>query len=289
MSNLRSHVRTTAQFVAGALVSVTLAACGPGQSESAAPGGLLDAVRERGVLRVANTQANPPWNFVDEADGLSGYDVDVAREIAERIGVDEVEFVPGAFETFIAGVKSNRYDIVISGQTITAERKREVAFSHPYQVNGVGIIVAENNTTIQGKEDLNGTTIAVSAGTTQEEQAREWFPDSQIKTYKNATLALRDVATGRADANMVSRFQGTFLAEQNDLPVTAVGDLLEAEVNGITFRKGEPEFQAAVNEALDAMIEDGTLTRISEKWLGSLDMAEELAKLPDASKSATPQ
>lgn len=276
----RTRLRAAVGLSTAVFTVLSLAACGSGQGASSPTGELLSGVRERGVLRVANTQANPPWNFVDGSKGLAGFDVDVARQVAKRIGVDKVEFVPGEFETFIAGVKSNRYDIVISGQTITEERKQEVAFSRPSQVNGVGIIVAKDNTTISGADDLRDATIAVSAGTTNEEQARKQFPDAQIKTYTNATLGLKDVAAGRADAMIVSAFQGTFLAEKNSLPVKRVGDLIDTEVNAMSFKKGEPKFKAAVDEALNAMIEDGTLTRISKKWLGGLDMATELADLP---------
>ena len=275
----RTHLRTVTHVVAGVLALATLAACGGGNGASS--GDLLESVREKNVVRVANTQANPPWNYVDGANGLSGYDVDLAREIAKRIGVDKVEFVKGTFETFIAGVDANRYDMVVSGQTVTPERERQVSFSRPSQVNGVGIIVASKNTTITGAEDLADATIAVSAGTTNEQQAREDYPDARVKTYKNATLGLKDVAAGRADAMIVSAFQGTYLAENNDLPVKRVGDLLSTEVNAVSFRKGEPKFKAAVDDALNTMIEDGTLTRISEKWLDGLDMAAELKKLPE--------
>ncbi len=260
-------------LVLAALAGAALAACGSGDSSD----DLLAELKDKGVMRVANTQANPPWNFVDGSKGVAGYDVDVAREVARRIGVDEVEFLPGTFENFIPGVQSDRFDIVISGQTITPERKEEVGFSRPYQINGTGILVAESNASIQGEEDLGDKTIAVTAGTTNEEQVREDFPEAEVKTYKNATLALGDVADGRADACVVSRFQGTFLVEQNDLPIKAVGGIVDAEVNAMTFKKGQSELKAAVDKALNSMIEDGTLTRISRKWLG-LDMVGELSK-----------
>ena len=281
MPSNRSRRTFAAKLVLAALASAALAACGStpdtGAPASSTSDNLLSAVEDAGVIRVANTQANPPWNFVDGSKGLAGYDVDVARELAERLGIDDVQFVPGTFENFIPGVQAGRWDMVISGQTITEERKREVDFSIPYQLNGVGILVASSNTEIDGPDDLADKTIAVTAGTTNEQQVREDYPDADVKVYKNATLALTDVARGRADACVVSRFQGTFLAEQNGLPLKAVGGIVDAEVNGMTFAKGQTEFKAAVDEQLRAMIEDGTLTEISQKWLG-LDMVAELRK-----------
>lgn len=288
MLRRRSRRTSAAGLVTALLVGVALAACGGSgsggatQASSTASGGLLAAVRDKQVLRVANTQANPPWNFVDKSQGVSGYDVDVAREIARRMGVEKVEFLPGTFENFIPGVEAGRFDLVVSGQTITPEREKAVGFSRPYQVNGVGIFVARSNATIRGKQDLDGKTIAVSAGTTQEEQARQQFPDADVKTYSNATLALTDVANGRADASMVSRFQGSYVADKNHLAVKPVGAILQAEVNGMSFEKGQPAFKAAIDKALSGMVDDGTLARISKRWLG-LDMAAELAKLKQPS------
>ncbi|WP_232283823.1 ABC transporter substrate-binding protein [Saccharomonospora cyanea] len=239
---------------------------------------MLADVRDSGTLRVALTQANPPWNFLDDGKP-AGYDVDVAHEVARRIGVDNVEFVASNFQSFIEGVRAGRFDIVISGQTITEERKQQVGFSRPYQVNGVAIFVPNDDRGIVSLSDLEGKVVAVSAGTTQEQFAREEIPGAQVKTYQNATLGLTDLARGNADAMLVSRFQGSYLAEQNDLAVKPVGKLLESEVNGMSFRKGSPEFRKEVDAAIAGMIADGTLSRISRQWLG-LDMVPELKALP---------
>ncbi|OZM79984.1 transporter substrate-binding domain-containing protein [Pseudonocardia sp. MH-G8] len=259
-----------------ALVGATTA-CSIGTQSS---GDLLDRVRESGTLRVANTQANPPWNFLDEASRPVGYDVDVTHELARRLGVAEVEFIPSNFQSFIEGVRADRFDVVISGQTITDERREQVDFSRPYQVNGVSIFVKAGESSIATLADLAGRSVGVSAGTTQEKMAREQIDDADVRTYQNATLALTDLARGGVDAMLVSRFQGTFLAQQNDLPVEPAGELLEREVNAMTFHKDSPRFKQAVDDALASMIDDGTLTRLSERWLGGLDMAAELAKLP---------
>ena len=250
-------------------------------SGTAAPaGGVLAQARARGVLRVANTQANPPWNFLDEKNQVAGYDVDVANEIAKRIGIPKVEFIGSNFQNFIPGVQSDRFDIVIAGQTVTAERKQQVDFSEPYQVNGVSIFVGASNTTIKTQADLAGKRIAVSAGSTQEQFAREKIPNAEVKTYENATLALTDVGLGRADAALVSRFVGAYLAEKNNLKVKPTEGLLNTEVNAMSFKKGETALKTEVDKALAAMIADGTLTTISKKWLGGLDMVTELKNAP---------
>ncbi|MFE9650375.1 transporter substrate-binding domain-containing protein [Streptomyces sp. NPDC006365] len=263
--------RLAALLVSG---TVLTAGCSAGSSANT-----LDTARSKGTLRVALTEANPPWNFLD-ANKPAGYDVDVAYELAERLGIDKVEFIGSDFGNFIGGVQANRFDIVISGQTITDERKKQVDFSRPYEVNGVSVFVGEDNTSLTGLPSLRGKRIAVTEGTTQADYARTKIPDAQIKTYKNATLALTDVGRGRADAALVSKFQGAYLADKNNLPVKASGALLETEVNGMTFRKGQKDFKQKVDKALGEMIDDGTLSAISRRWLGGLDMAEELRDLP---------
>ncbi|WP_406690632.1 transporter substrate-binding domain-containing protein [Saccharopolyspora sp. ID03-671] len=255
-----------------------LAACSGGGGSAA--GDVLSQVRQSGTLRVALTQANPPWNFVDSGGKPVGYDVDVARELAKRLGVGNVEFVASNFQSFIEGVRANRFDIVISGQTITAERAQQVDFSRPYQVNGVSVFVGPNNNEVRGASDLADKTIAVSAGTSQESYVREKVPGAQPKTYQNATLGLTDLARGNADAMLVSRFQGAYLASNNKLPVKPVGELLDREVNGMSFRKNAGGFKPAVDQAINDMINDGTLAAISKKWLGGLDMAAELKQIP---------
>lgn len=275
---IRQHIGTAAALVA-ATVALTgaLTACGTG---TRAGGDLLAQVREAGTLRVALTQANPPWNFLDEQNAPAGYDVDVARELAARLGVPNVEFVPSSYQNFIEGVRANRFDIVISGQAVTEERKQQVDFSAPYQVNGIAVFVQRDEAAIAGVADLAGRSVATSAGTTQEAYARERIPGAEVKTYQNATLGLTDLSRGGADAALVSRFQGTYLAAKNGLAVKAVGPLLESEVNAMSFRKDAGSFGGEVNRVLRELIADGTLTRISQKWLGGQDMAAELAKLP---------
>lgn len=256
---------------------VATSGCSAGPPTS---GDLLDRVRESGTLRVANTQANPPWNFLDEASQPTGYDVDVANELARRLGIARVEFLASNFKSFIEGVRADRFDVVISGQTITAERREQVDFSRPYQVNGVSIFVEAGDSSVSSLADLTGRAVAVTAGTTNEKMAREQIDGADVRTYENATLALTDLGRGSVDAMLVSRFQGTFLAERNGLAVKPVGELLEREINAMTFKKDSPRFKQALDEALAAMIDDGTLTEISRRWLGGLDMATELDNLP---------
>ncbi|GAA4556959.1 transporter substrate-binding domain-containing protein [Planotetraspora kaengkrachanensis] len=241
---------------------------------------VLTRARTAGTLRVALTQANPPWNFLNGGDHPVGYDADVANELARRLKIGKVDFVGSDFASFVGGIRADRFDIVISGQTITAERRKQVDFSRPYAVNEVSVFVRKDDGAISGVKDLTGKRVAVSEGTTQAEFARTGIPDADVRTYKNATLGLTDLARGRADAALVSRFLGGYLAQQKGLSVKPVGPTLQTEVLGMSFRKGSLPFKQAVDQAIDAMIADGTLSAISRRWLNGIDMAAELREVP---------
>lgn len=263
---------------AGSTQAATTQPATAAQSGSATD--LLAQLKARGVVRVANTQASPPWSLLNDKNQPEGYDVDVANELAKRMGIGKVEFVASDFKSFILGLQSDKFDMVIAGLSVTEERKQQVEFSAPYEVNGVAIFVSNSNDAIKTQADLAGKKVAVSAGSTQETYAREKIPNVEVKTYENATLALSDVAIGRADAALFSRYVGAYLASKNNLKVKPTQELLNVEVNAMAVKKGQTALKAEMDKALASMIADGTLTTISKKWLGGLDMAVELQKQP---------
>ncbi|MFF4417713.1 transporter substrate-binding domain-containing protein [Streptosporangium sp. NPDC001559] len=265
----------------GLTALLTALACLPAAACSEAGGGdTLERVRAAGVLRVALTETNPPWNFLDEGGRPAGYDVDVAREVARRLGVSRVEFVGTDFANLVGGVVADRFDIVVAGQTATAERGRQVAFSRPYAVNRIAVFVRKGDTSITGPGDLAGRRIAVSEGTIQADFARTRVPGAEVRTYRNAILGLTDLAYGRADAALVSWFQGVYLATRNGLAVTAAGPPLRVCALSMSFDRHSPALLRAVDGAVGDMIGDGTLTTISRRRLGGLDMAAELRGTP---------
>ncbi len=278
---LQTTVATSAAVQTTSAASAAAAGSGAtSSSSSSSTSDLLAQIKGKGVLRVANTQASPPWSMLNDKNQPEGYDVDVANDLAKRMGIPKVEFIASDFKSFILGIQSDKFDIAITGLSITDERKQQVEFSEPYEVNGVAIFVESSNSSIKSRSDLAGKKIAVSAGSTQEKFVRENIPTAEVKTYETATLALSDVSFGRADAALFSRYVGSYLASKNNLKVKPTQELLNVEVNAMALKKGQTAFKAEVDKALAAMVADGTLTTISKKWLGGLDMTEELKKLP---------
>ena len=249
-------------------------------SVASGDGDLLSRVMDAGVLRVANPQTSPPYSFRDENDAVAGFDVDFANEIGERMGVD-IEFIQGTFDTFIPGLDTDRWDVVIAGQAITEERLEQVDFSHPYRVSMVTIFLNcdDDVADVHDLPDLAGRSIAVLAGSSDVERA-ESVPDAELKTYENATLALTDLDLGRVDSYIGSRFVGTYVAEESGLNVCPTDAALTLEENAMSFNKGEEAFKAEMDRLVLEMIEDGTITELSTKWFGpDEDVSDDLLEI----------
>lgn len=240
---------------------------------------VLARAQADGVLRVANTQGHAPWDFVDEAGELNGLGVDLAREIARRIGIAEVDFLPARFADLIPGIEAGRFDLVIAGHTITAEREEIVDFTDPYMVVGTSVFTPAEDASIGSLDDLPGKAIGVLAGSIQEGWLAENHPGQvTVRTYENPTLALGDLAVGRVDGVIYSNDAGSYIAAQRGLDVVAAVPV-DREVNAMVVAQGQGNLREAVNAALAGMIEDGTYARMSAEWLGGLDMAAELVTL----------
>lgn len=251
-----------------------------GPSTASGEGDLLSRVTDAGVLRVANPQTSPPYSFRDENDEVMGFDVDFANEIGERMGLD-IEFIQGDFDTFIPGLDTDRWDVVIAGQAITEERMEQVDFSHPYRVSMVTIFMNcdDDYSEVHDLPDLEGKSIAVLAGSSDVERA-ESVPDAELKTYENATLALTDLDLGRVDSYIGSRFVGTYVAEESGLNVCATDAALTLEQNAMSFSKGEEGFKAEMDRLVLEMIEDGTIAELSTKWFGpDEDVTDDLLEM----------
>jgi ABC-type amino acid transport substrate-binding protein len=119
------------------LVLLTLAALTFGvASPIMAQEDLLSRVKATGKIRIANTQGHAPWDFLNDKNELVGLGVDLGREVARRMGITNVEFIPARFPDLIPGVQANRFDLVIAGHSITEERAKVVSFSQPYMAIG---------------------------------------------------------------------------------------------------------------------------------------------------------
>lgn len=232
---------------------------------------LLDQIKKSGKLTVGLMGTYPPYNFLNEKNEVDGFDADIAKEIAKKLGV-KAEFVPTEWSGMIAGLEKSKFDIVISQMTITDERKKAMDFSEPYIKNAVNIIVSSENTSISKLEDFKGKKIGVGLGTNDETYLRDVaipkVGDFEIVTYNDAITSLLDLKTGRIDATINNIFAIKPQVDKNGLKVKTVGEPIKEDFAGMAIRKGNQELLDAVNKALTDIKKDGTYKNIFLKWFG---------------------
>ena len=230
---------------------------------------LLEQIREKGYMTVAMEGTYAPWTYHDEEDKLTGFDYDVANEIAERLGV-EARFVEGPWDGLLAGVEAGRYDVLINCVGVTEERQKKYDYSDPYAYNKPVIIVRGDNDEIHSFEDLKGKTTANTITSTFAEVAEKYGSNVIGVDDLNQTIEL--VLAGRIDATLNTEvtYLGYMSAHPDaNLKIAAYGD--DVTLIAIPVRKGDESaaFLSAVNEALADMAEKGVLTELSLKYFGS--------------------
>jgi ABC-type amino acid transport substrate-binding protein len=248
-------------------------------STAIAENDLMSKVSESNTLVVANTQGHAPWDFLDENNQLTGLGIELVREVAKRMKIENVEFVSARFADLIPGIQSGRFDLVVAGHSITEERLKIVDFSNPYMAVGTSIFVRKGDNRFRSFEHIAGHKIGVLAGSIQEKFLAEEHGDKNVsvRTYENPTQALSDLSFGRIDGVIYSDDAGSFIAQVKNLEVVR-GVQVNQEINAMVYRKGEEAFGSALNAALDSIFSDGTYSELSAKWLGDIDMAKEVRK-----------
>lgn len=226
----------------------------------------LDQIKDAGTLRIGTEGTYAPFTFHDDSGALVGFDVEIGRAIADKLGV-EAEFVEGPWDGLIAGIDANRYDVVINQVGINAERQAKYDFSDPYIASKAALIVKADNTDIAGFEDLAGKKSAQTLTSNFGKLAESYGAELVGTEGFDQSIAL--VIQGRADATIndsLSFFD--FKTQQPDAPVKVVATAEDADFSGVILAKGKPELLAAINEALAAIKADGTYAEISQKYFG---------------------
>jgi polar amino acid transport system substrate-binding protein len=298
-------MRTRFSLIAAlvALLALFLASCGGdddskadddgGSDEPAAATGeevcagdvtdLLKEICDKGTLTVSTDPAYPPQSSLNEQTGeYEGFDIDVATEIAKRLGVDVAWEAP-SWDVITAGSWNGSWDTTVGSMTPTNDRQEVLYFTQPYNYTPAVVVVAADNEDVSDlTTDLDGKKIGVCAGCTYEQflnkeltiEGYEFdfvIDDAQVSGYDTDTTALQDLANGRLDAviTSVTTAQGYIDAGN---PVKIVGDPVFYEPLSVGFDKSSEPSSESLYEAVDKIVgemhEDGTLTELSEKWYG---------------------
>ncbi|TFW23616.1 transporter substrate-binding domain-containing protein [Duganella callida] len=228
---------------------------------------LLGTVKARGTLKVALEGTYPPFNYREKNGELAGYDVDVARLIAGKLGV-KAEFVTSEWASILAGLAANKYDVIVSQVGINPKREQAFDFSVPYIYSIPQLIVRKNETAAyKTLADLKGKKLGVGQGSVYEQQAKA-VPGIEIRSYAAAPDTMSDLASGRIDAALNDSLMSAYLLKISKLPIKAGAQVGAVERMGIPFQKHNPQFKQAIDKALADAAADGSLKAISLKWFG---------------------
>lgn len=228
---------------------------------------LASCAKKSDALVVATDAAFPPFEYLDEeTKEIVGFDVDLMNAIAEKADLDIV-YQNVAWDPLLAGMAECQYDMAISGMTITEERAEQFSFSDPYINAGQIVAVEMDNDTINGPDDLVGTTVGAQLGTTGAMEA-EAIADTTVKLYDTYELAFLDLVNGQVDAVVADYPTALAFVNKNTDTLKLVGEVFTDENYGIAFCKGDTELISKVNEALAELQDEGYIEELVDKWYG---------------------
>ncbi|ASF38114.1 amino acid ABC transporter substrate-binding protein [Halobacillus halophilus] len=255
------------------LFIIILSACGSSVDEEESSSGsdqssdksLYEQIQEEGVLTVGTEGTYAPYTFHNENDELTGYDVEVAKEIGKRLDL-EIEFKETKWDSMFAGLNSNRFDMIANQVGIKPDREEKYSFSVPYTYTSAVLVARKDNNDMQSFEDLEGAVSAQSLTSNYADIAKEY--GAEIQSVEGFNPAMELLNNDRVDATVNDRLSVLdYLKEKGDQSkVEIVAKEDNASETAMMFRQDNPELVEAVSGALKEMKEDGTLEEISNEW-----------------------
>jgi polar amino acid transport system substrate-binding protein len=222
----------------------------------------FDEIKKSGTIIIASEGAYPPFNYF-KGPTLTGFEIDLAEAIAQKMGL-KVEWRALAFDALLAGLRQDRWDMVIASFGITEERAKAVTFTKPDYCSG-GVIVSKDPK-IRAAGDLVGKTVAVQTGTTYLEHVEKIPGVKEVKNFPKDTDARSALVSDRVDAWVTDRFVAKEAVGTGN--VLHMGDFVFVERIASAVKKGNASLAQAIDKALDELLANGTYEAISKKYTG---------------------
>lgn len=226
-----------------------------------------------GQIRVASLGDAKPYTFTDESGEFTGFDVELFRDVAERIGIEDVVFTGQDFSGLLAAVANGQFDVGVAAIGITEERKKTVDFTDGY-LAGYLTVMASPDSDITDEDSLAGKRLGVVQGTLQEAYAVKNFTETELVRFPDNNAAISAVNSGAIDAHFLDYEAAKEYAAQYGLENAIDIPSFDAPA-GFAIGKGKDEFREALNDALHDAMEDGTWKELYQKWFPGSPMPEQ--------------
>ncbi|MDT8396834.1 MAG: transporter substrate-binding domain-containing protein [bacterium] len=230
----------------------------------------LESIIKAGKLRVGLEPGYMPFEMQNKQSKIVGFDVDMARLMAKQMGV-ELELVPTAWDGIIGSLLTDKFDIIMSGMTVTQSRNLRVNFVDPYIIVGQTILINKNlEGKIKGYKDLNDPkyTVTSKLGTTGEQAVKSMIPRAKYKSFETEPEAALEVINGKADAFVYDLpYCAVFYAQKGAGKLVFLDEPFTFEPLGWAIRQGDVDFLNWLNNFLAQSRGDGSYDRIYNKWI----------------------
>jgi polar amino acid transport system substrate-binding protein len=223
----------------------------------------FDDIKKDGKIVIATEGAFPPFNFF-RGPTLTGFEVELGEALAKKMGVN-IEWRALSFDALLAGLRQDRWDLVIASFGITEERSKAVTFTNPHYCSG-GIVVAKNPA-IRTAGDLTGKIVAVQTGSTYLSNVEKLTGVKEVKNFPRDTDCRSALVNGRVDAWVTDRFVAKAALAGDPSAGLKAGEFVFVEKIACAVKKGNGSLEQAVNKALAEVMADGTYEAISKKWM----------------------
>ena len=263
--------------ITAAAASLALPSAAQNTTQDLSSESVIETIKQRGVIKIGLSLFKP-WSMRDKDGELIGFELDVGRKLAEDMGV-EVEFVPTAWDGIIPALVAGKFDAIISGMSVTAQRNLTVNFTDPYAYSGLKIVANREMTEGFSEEDFNSpdVTFAARRGATPAIAIRKMFPDAELLLFDEEGAATQEVLNGNAHATMSSEpAPSTEARTYPDILHVPFDTIFDPRGEGFAVRKGDPDALNYFNNWIAHNWRNGWLEERHDYWFTTEDWTDQV-------------